>query len=127
MRANGYIPVPRWDGKEWRPLDYRQPSSAANPLGHPEMPWPIGFDPSTIPTPKANLQDGVRFHWDGGIRHGEVHGIKISGGTYTARELEMKGSEAAVAAQRYVASCIYYDVWWNGHLRWVREDNLVTD
>jgi hypothetical protein len=115
----GYIAVPHWDGEKWQPYDHR-------PAGDPQLfIWPEGFDPATIPPPRANLGELIRFDWGGPIGQGNVREIHRRGGAFTKIELACAKSEAAIARERYLDDRVTYIVTWNGHLRYVSERSLL--
>ena len=110
----GYIPVPVWNGKEWEPI--------AMSLGEKVMCWPEGFDTCTLPRPKYQLGDIVRFRWE---RPKELQGhilrIRLWGGGYHKYE----GEALKVCAFRYRTPFMTYTIYANSHGRWVREDMIL--
>jgi hypothetical protein len=111
-----YIPVPVWDGEQWRPCDFCQDGPL---FGHAEMPWPEGFDPSTIPLPKFRIGQQVQFNWDKGIRQGVVESIQKHGGGHHYDDR----APIAVAIERYAKPPTYI-VYWNAHGRMVSEPDI---
>ena len=113
-----YIPCPKWDGKQWLPIDHCGPYDHEK-RRYAEMPWPDGFDPSTLPTPRFRLGDTVRVRWDGGIRAGKIESICLRGGG------QYDGSiDEAIAG--YFRSAPSYVIRLNGHGRYVEEAWIVV-
>ena len=98
-----------------------EPAFAPGPAAPAIFGQPAGFDPTTIPPPKYQLGEGIRFRWGNAIGYRLVRRIRGGGGAYTAGE----GEAAAVA--RYFTQGYTYEVYWNGHGRDVSEHTILPD
>lgn len=114
----GYIPVPVWDGSAWLPRDFRGTLGQTDLSGL--MPWPDGFDPSTLPAPPVQLRERVRFQFGSVQMEGEITEIKLSGGGIDKYE-----DEAPEIKRRYAPDKIHLTIYANGHARWVPIKNVI--
>ncbi len=119
-----YIPIPVWDGEKWRPLNFTKPSTSF--YGYEEMPWPEGFDPTTIPRPKFNLGWFVQFKRDNGLAIGEIRAIRLHGGCWELGDYcrTYYNNVLDVCKERYFREPDY-TIYWNAHGRCVAERNIV--
>jgi hypothetical protein len=115
MNYKGYIPVPVWNGYQWEPRNF-----GGATVGPDILPWPVGFDPSTLAPPPVQLRERVRFRFGTKDMEGEITEIKLSGGGIASYE-----DEAREIQRRYAHDQIHLTIYANGHGRWVSINKLI--
>jgi hypothetical protein len=99
FKINGHL---EWDGKMWQQGHYHQTAE--------KLAW-LEKNRHRIPTPKINIGDMVSFMWDTDVpARGPVRRIGMYVDHAIFEEDEWR---------------ITFDVDWGGHIRWVREKDIL--